>query len=60
MPTKTIGTYEKRKEADRYSRRREMQEIAENDYNLNISRYISTSEAEIDLADNHAKLIEIG
>lgn len=38
-----------------------MEEIEKNDFNLNISRYISTAvgEAEIDLADNHQKLVEI-
>lgn len=43
------------------SRRVEMDEITKNDFNLNISRYISTAigEAEIDLAANHEKLVEI-
>ena len=38
-----------------------MKEIAKNDYNLNISRYVSTaqSETEIDLASTHAKLVSI-
>jgi type I restriction enzyme M protein len=38
-----------------------MADIASNDYNLNISRYISTAvaEAEIDLAATHAQLVEI-
>ena len=38
-----------------------MKEIAENDFNLNISRYVSTAEdeAEIDLAATHHKLVEI-
>ncbi len=38
-----------------------MKEIAENDYNLNISRYVSTAEAEaeIDLAATHAELVRI-
>ena len=38
-----------------------LQEIAANDYNLNISRYISTavSEEEIDLAATHRQLVEI-
>jgi len=56
-----IGTYQKRKEQERYSRRVGMKEIAENDFNLNISRYISTAEAEaeIDLAATHAELVRI-
>ena len=38
-----------------------MKEIEANDFNLNISRYVSTAEAEeeIDLADTHAKLVKI-
>lgn len=38
-----------------------MKEIVDNDFNLNISRYISTAEAEteIDLAATHRKLEEI-
>lgn len=38
-----------------------MEEIDKNDYNLNISRYISTAEAEpeIDLATVHAQLTDV-
>jgi type I restriction enzyme M protein len=56
-----IETYQFRKEEPRYSRRVEMAEIEENDYNLNISRYISTAvgEEEIDLAATNANLVEI-
>jgi type I restriction enzyme M protein len=38
-----------------------MEEIKENDYNLNISRYVSTAEPEpiIDLDDVHKKLTVI-
>ncbi len=38
-----------------------MKEIADNGYNLNISRYVSTAqdEVEIDLAATHAELVEI-
>jgi len=37
-----------------------MEEIQKNDFNLNISRYVSTAEdeAEIDLAETHRKLVE--
>jgi type I restriction enzyme M protein len=58
---KIIDTYQFRTEAARYSRRVEMAEIEKNDFNLNISRYISTATAdeEIDLAANHAKLMDI-
>jgi type I restriction enzyme M protein len=55
---KIIETYQFRREAARYSRRVEMEEIVKNDFNLNISRYISTAvgEEEIDLAANFKKL----
>jgi type I restriction enzyme M protein len=58
---KIVETYQHRKEEERYSRRVEMKEIAKNDYNLNISRYVSTaqSEVEIDLKATHAKLVSI-
>ena len=38
-----------------------MQEIIDNDYNLNISRYVSTAQAEeeIDLSAVHAELVAI-
>ena len=58
---KIIETYQFRKEAPRYARRVEMAEIEKNDYNLNISRYISTAvgEAEIELEATHGELVEI-
>jgi type I restriction enzyme M protein len=58
---KIIATYQFRKEEARYSRRVEMAEIEKNDFNLNISRYISTAvgEEEIDLSATHAKLVGI-
>ena len=58
---KIIETYKYRKEEARYSRRVEMAEIEKNDFNLNISRYISTAvgEAEIDLEATHGELVEI-
>jgi type I restriction enzyme M protein len=43
---KIIETYQFRKEEPRYARRVTMEEIKKNDYNLNISRYISTASAE--------------
>jgi type I restriction enzyme M protein len=56
-----VETYQHRKEHERYARRVPMKEIAENDYNLNISRYVSTAqeEAEVDLAATHADLVRI-
>jgi type I restriction enzyme M protein len=58
---KIIETYQFRKEEARYSRKVEMAEIEKNDFNLNISRYISTAvgEAEIDLNKTHQELVEI-
>ena len=58
---KIIDTYQFRKEEPRYSRRVEKDEIKKNDFNLNISRYISTAvgEKEIELAKTHDQLVEI-
>ena len=58
---KIIHTYQYREEEARYSRRVDMAEIEKNDFNLNISRYISTAvgEAEIDLDDTHQQLADI-
>jgi len=58
---KIIKTYQFREEEARYSRRVEMVEIEKNDFNLNISRYISTAvgEAEIDLDDTHQALLDL-
>jgi type I restriction enzyme M protein len=55
---KIVDTYQYRKEKERYARRVSMDEITKNDYNLNISRYVSTAEPEkeVDLADVHADL----
>ena len=58
---KIIETYQFRNEEPRYSRRVEMAEIEKNDFNLNLSRYISTAvgEKEIDLAATHDALTKI-
>lgn len=59
---KIVSTYQFRKEEDRYSKRVSIEEIREkHDYNLNISRYISTAEPEkeIDLLAVHSELIEL-
>ena len=55
---KIIDAYQFRKEEERYSKRVSMERIAEEGYNLNISRYISTAEAEIeiDLQATHREL----
>ncbi|WP_428697243.1 type I restriction-modification system subunit M [Stappia sp.] len=58
-----IETYQQRPEEriDRYARRVSMDEIEANDFNLNITRYVSTAEeeAEIDLAATHKELVGI-
>jgi len=58
---KIIETYKNRSEELRYSRRVGMEEIEKNDFNLNISRYISTAvgEEEIDLGATCAELVDI-
>lgn len=58
---KIIEAYQHRKEEPRYARRVAMDEIEKNDFNLNISRYISTAvgEEEIDPSAIHADLVEI-
>jgi len=60
--SKIIDTYKFRTEEDRYSRCVSMEEIEKkNDFNLNISRYVSTAKAEkeIVLADVHKELTDI-
>ena len=58
---KIVETYRDRKEEDRFSRRVSLREIVENEYNLNITRYVSLAQEEspIDLAQNHEQLVEI-
>lgn len=58
---KIVDTYQYRKEENRYSRRVSMEEIEENAYNLNISRYVSIAKEEekIDLHAVNEQLIGI-
>jgi type I restriction enzyme M protein len=59
---KIIDTYQYRKEEKRYSRCVSMEEIEKkNDYNLNISRYVSTAKPEkiIDIQAENKKLIRL-
>ena len=58
---KIVETYRARSEESRYSRRVSMEEIERNDYNLNISRYVSTAEAEeeIDLGSVHSEIMAL-
>ncbi|MEY8591304.1 type I restriction-modification system subunit M [Butyricimonas hominis] len=53
-----IDTYQFRKEEERYSRRVSLDEIEQNGYNLNISRYVSTFQEEEPI-DIHAVMAEI-
>ena len=43
---KIVSTYRNRKELDKYSHKATIEEIKENDYNLNIPRYVDTFEEE--------------
>lgn len=58
---KIVDTYQYRKEEERYSRCVSMEEIKKNDYNLNISRYISTAQPEekIKLDEVNTKLVDL-
>ena len=58
---KIVETYQFRKEENRYSRLASMEEIAKNDYNLNISRYVSTAKSEepVDLLAVNKALVGI-
>lgn len=58
---KIIETYEKRQELEKYSHVAALGEIRENDYNLNIPRYVDTfeEEAEIDLDEVVAEIRKI-
>ena len=55
-----VETYKYRAEGERYARRVQMAEIEANGYNLNISRYVSTTveEKRIDLSEIHHQLTE--
>ena len=48
---KILGTYRKRKTVKKYAHLASLEEVAENDFNLNIPRYVDTfeEEAEIDI-----------
>jgi len=43
---KIVSTFENYQDVDKYARVVDVKEIAENDYNLNVRRYVDTSEAE--------------
>lgn len=58
---KIVDTYKKRKEIEKYSHRATLAEIKENDYNLNIPRYVDTFEAEpeIDISATQKRILEL-
>lgn len=58
---KIVETYRDRKEIDKYSHCATLQEIADNDYNLNIPRYVDTFEEEepIDIKAVMAEIKEL-
>lgn len=58
---KIVETYRTRTEEDRYSRRVSLKEIRDNEFNLNITRYVSLAkeEEQVDLKANHAQLTKI-
>ena len=55
---KIIQTYTQRQDVDKYAHLASLDEIKENDYNLNIPRYVDTfeEEEEIDLAEVNRQL----
>ncbi|MGY5848377.1 type I restriction-modification system subunit M [Salegentibacter sp. HM20] len=56
---KIISTYHERKTEDKYSYVAPLSEVAENDYNLNIPRYVDTFEEEEEPVDIEAVATEI-
>jgi len=58
---KIIDTYKNRTGEDKYSHVAKLQEVAENDYNLNIPRYVDTFEEEepVDLSEVSRQLKEV-
>ena len=58
---KILETYQKRENVEKFAHLASFEEIVENDYNLNIPRYIDTFEEEpvVPLVDLAAQLAEI-
>jgi len=58
---KIISTYRNRTEEEKYSKQATLKEITDNDYNLNIPRYVDTFEAEdsIDINKLADELVEL-
>ena len=59
---KVLDTYRTREELDKYSHRATPEEITENEYNLNIPRYVDTfePEEEIDVAALQKEINRLG
>lgn len=59
--TKIVDTYTKRKEVKKYSHKATLKEIEENDFNLNIPRYVDTfeEEAPVDIKAVQAEIAHI-
>lgn len=58
---KIFDTYKMRKDIEKFSRKVELKEIEENDFNLNITRYVDTfeEEAPVDIQANLKELAEL-
>ncbi|MFK5923793.1 MAG: type I restriction-modification system subunit M [Verrucomicrobiota bacterium] len=56
-----VSTYRKRESIEKFSHVAELSEVEENDYNLNIPRYVDTfeEEEEVDLAEVSEKLVAL-
>ena len=56
-----VSTYRNRESIEKYSHVAELSEVIENDYNLNIPRYVDTFEEEepVDLAEVSEKLVAL-
>jgi type I restriction enzyme M protein len=56
-----ISTYRQRESSEKFSRVAKLSEVADNDYNLNIPRYVDTFEEEehVDLSNVSEKLVEL-
>ena len=59
--SKIVETYKKRSETEKYSHLATFDEIKENDFNLNIPRYVDTfeEEPEIDIAATQKRILEL-
>lgn len=55
---KIVETYQNRTEIEKFSHKASLEEVAENDYNLNIPRYVDTFEEEEEI-DIHAVMNEL-